>query len=221
MKQFATALRFSLKEQMTNKFAFGLLVVFVPLWYFILGIITPGDMVGFKFALNGDILQANGHNITLVTAGLNVLSMILGFMFYHSAHRSLDFDKRLTRAGLNRVSYMFAKTVVLLIVTALVALYTLVILLAFWHSPNNLFEIWLGFWMISLIYASFGLALGLLISNELVGFFMVIMLSLLDTFLQNPIGNPAANKDFLAYFPSYSAMQLSVAGGATHLFADT
>ncbi len=220
MRQFTAALKFSFKEQMTNRFAFGLLVVFVPIWYWMIGAITSGDAVAFRFRPTGNFIQANGHDLVLITAGLNVLTMILGFMFFHSAHRSLAFDKRLTRAGLTRFGFIAAKTVSLVVGTAVVALYTTLILIAFWHFPHNIFEVWLGFWMASLIYGAFGLLLGMLIDNELVGFFIVIMLSMMDTFLQNPIGNPAANKAFLAYFPSYGATQLDVAGGFTHTFAN-
>lgn len=219
MKQFSSALKFSFREQLTNKFAFGLLIIFVPIWYVMLGTITSSTKQPFRFRPTGNILYANGHDLVLITAGLNVLAMILGFMFFHSAHHSLEFDKRLTRAGLSKVGVMLAKATALVVITALVALYTVLILIIFWHFPNNLFEIWLGFWGVSLIYGSFGLLLGMLINNELVGFFLVIMLSMTDTFLQNPLGNPAANKPFLEYFPSYGTMQLSVAGGFTHLFA--
>lgn len=219
MKQFLTALKFSFKEQLTNKFAFGLLVIFVPIWYWMVGAITPNTAVAFRFRPTGSFIQANGHNLILITAGLNVLTMILGFMFFHSAHRSLDFDRRLTRAGLKRFGFIGAKVTALMVTTALVALYTTLVLVAFWHFPHNTAEVWLGFWLASLIYGSLGLLLGLLINNELVGFFIVIMFSMMDTFLQNPVGNPAANKTFLEYFPSYSPMQLSVAGGFTRLFA--
>jgi ABC-2 type transport system permease protein len=53
------------------------------------------------------------------------------------------------------------------------------------------------------------------VTNELVGFFLVIMASLLDTSLQNPFGNPLSNQPLLKFFPSFGAMQLEVAGGFT------
>lgn len=219
MRQFITALKFSVKEQITNKFAFGLLIIFVPIWYWTLGAITPATPLSFRFRPTGTFIQANGHDLTLISAGLNLLTMILGFMFYHAAQRSLDFDRRLTRAGLNRLAFIAASTVTVLATTAAVALYMVLVLLLFWHFPHNIFEVWLGFWLVSLTYASIGRVLGMLLNNELVGFFIIVMFSMMDVFLQNPLGNPAANKPFLAYFPSYSAMQLSVAGGFTHIFA--
>src|SRR5215469_609483 len=187
MRQYLAALKFSFKEQLSNKFAFGLLVAFVPIWYWMLGAITPGTAVAFRFRPTSGFIQANGHDLVLFTAGLNVLAMILGFMFFHSAHRSLEFDKRLTRAGLGRFGFIIAKAVALVVTTAIVALYTILILVLFWRFPHNVLEVWLGLWMVSLIYASMGLLLGMLLNNELVGFFLVIMVSMMDTFLQNPI----------------------------------
>lgn len=218
MNQFLTAFRYSIKEQITNKFVFGLLIVFVPLWYWVLGIITPTNNVAFKFSATGTYLQASGHDLTLISAGLNLLTMILGFMFFHSVQRSLEFDKRLIRAGFNRLTFMLANTLTLLAVTAAVATYMVMMLVLFWHFPNNLLEVWLGFWLVSLTYGSLGRIMGLLLNSELPGFIFIVMFSMIDVFLQNPLGNPAANKPFLQFFPSYSAMQLSVAGGFTHLF---
>ena len=78
--------------------------------------------------------------------------------------------------------------------------------------------IWLGFWWAALIYGGFGLLLGVLVTNELAGFFLVIMVSQMDTFLQNPLGNPLGNQPVLRDFPSFGATQLTVAGGFTNLF---
>ncbi|HEV2236800.1 MAG TPA: hypothetical protein VGR57_09095 [Ktedonobacterales bacterium] len=49
------------------------------------------------------------------------------------------------------------------------------------------------------------------------GFFLIIMLSLMDTFLQNPYGNPVANKLVLQWFPAYGPTQIAVAGGFNHV----
>ncbi len=41
------------------------------------------------------------------------------------------------------------------------------------------------------------------------------MLSIVDAFLQNPSGNPAANRAIVEYFPSYLPMQMAVGGALT------
>lgn len=40
--------------------------------------------------------------------------------------------------------------------------------------------------------------------------------SLMDTFLQNPLGNPLANKPVLQWFPSFGPTQFAVAGAFGH-----
>jgi len=96
-----------------------------------------------------------------------------------------------------------------------VALYAALALLIFWRPPS-LLMIWVGFFGAALIYGALGLFLGALVTSEVAGFFLVIMVSLLDTVFQNPVDNPLGNKPALQYFPSYGPTQVVVGGGFTH-----
>ena len=42
------------------------------------------------------------------------------------------------------------------------------------------------------------------------------MISILDTFLENPVDNPLANKPILQFFPSYGPTQFAAAGAFHH-----
>jgi hypothetical protein len=98
-----------------------------------------------------------------------------------------------------------------------VALYTALVLLAFWRpSPAGLAAIAAGYAVIALTYGAFGLLLGVLVKGDLEGFFLIIMGGLFDTFLQNPLGNPLANKPILQWFPSFGPMQFAVGGSLGH-----
>ena len=66
-----------------------------------------------------------------------------------------------------------------------------------------------GFAVMAIEYGALGLLLGVLVKGDLEGFFLIIMGGLVDTFLQNPVGNPVANKPLLAYFPSFRPMQVA------------
>jgi hypothetical protein len=140
-------------------------------------------------------------------------------MFFASTHKGILFDRRLVLSGYPQTLLILGKLLALGLVTALIALYTSLMLFLFWHPgrPVSLPLIWLGFWAAALIYGSFGVLLGVLVTNELAGFFLVIMLSLVDTSLQNPLGNPIANQPILKEFPSFGAMQVEVAGGFTRV----
>jgi hypothetical protein len=54
------------------------------------------------------------------------------------------------------------------------------------------------------------------VRGDLEGFFLIIMISMLDTFLENPVDNPLANKPLLEFFPSYAPTQFAAAGAFHH-----
>lgn len=215
-KRYATAARYTLLEQLKNRLAIILLVLFVPAWYYFAYIFTDSSTVAFKFRATGAVLQVGTFPIALLTLGLNAVTLIVGFMFFAATRKSMRFDHRLVLSGYRQVQLILAKMTTLVIVALVVALYASVILWLFWR-PSVLPMVWLSLFLASLIYGGLGVLLGVLVRGELEGFFIIIMVSLIDTFLQNPIGNPAANKDFVVGFPAYAPTQLAVAGGFTHI----
>ena len=216
---YPVATRYALLEHARNRLALGLLLVFVPLWFLIIGVMIPASPVAFKLMSMGAFVRINGHDLTLVTAGFNALTLIVGFMLFSATRRNADFDRRLVLCGYARSTLLLAKLTALAGVAVLVALYAIVVLAVFWPSPTLPF-VWLGFLTDALIYGALGVLLGVLVTNELAGFFIVIMVSLMDTFLQAPVENPLANKPFLVAFPSYGPMQVAVSGGFHQAFPE-
>jgi ABC-2 type transport system permease protein len=217
VRRYLTATYYAVFEQARNHLALGLLMVFVPIWYLAIGAMMPeGAPVAFRFEPTQAWLQVDGHNLGLLTAGLSALSLIVGFMFFIAARKDTEFDHRLVLSGYPQPLLILGKLTGLVLVTALVSLYASLVLLAFWR-PEAWLLVWLGFWCAALIYGAFGLLLGVLVRSELAGFFLIIMVSMLDTFFQNPVDNPVANQPFLRFLPSYAPTQVYVAGGFTHL----
>lgn len=211
--QFPTALKFSVREQSRNRLAALLLVMFVPLWYLLMISIAGDKDLEFKLYSTGQMLSVDGKHVTLITAGLNSLTMIAGFVVFDAVRKALNFDKRLAFAGFRQSTLIGAKMLAIGIVAGSIALYTALALLIFWRPGfTGWATILLGFVTMTLTYGSLGLLLGVLVKNDLEGFFLIIMGGLTDTFLQNPLGNPAANKPVLQYFPSFGPMQFSVGG---------
>ena len=96
-----------------------------------------------------------------------------------------------------------------------VGIYAAAVLLAFWR-PSGVWAIAAAFILGAATYAAFGLLIGVLVRGDLEGFFLVIMISMLDTFLENPVDNPLANKAILEFFPSYAPTQFAAAGAFHH-----
>jgi ABC-2 type transport system permease protein len=172
-RQFPVALRFALRNQSRNRLAWLLLVVFVPAWYLLMQAITGHTTLTFRLFATGRVLVVDGGHLTLISAGLNSVTIIVGFAI-----------------------------VAIAIVAVAVAVFTSLVLLAFWRPglPGWL-AIGAAFTVIALGYGAFGLFLGVLVRSDLEGFSLIIMGGLMDTFLQNPLGNPLAGKPVLEWFP--------------------
>ncbi|WIG59019.1 MAG: hypothetical protein OJF49_001766 [Ktedonobacterales bacterium] len=209
---YLTATRYTLLELARNRLAIGLLALFLPIWYVLLGEAVGTGDAEFKLKSTGTFVYVDAHTLTLLTAGFNAITLIIGFLIFASTRKGGDFDRRLVLSGLSQPVMVLAKLSALVVTAAAVSLYAVLILLVFWR-PENLALVWMGLFSAALIYGTFGMLLGVLVRSELAGFFIIIMVSLLDTLFQNPVDNPAANKDFLAWFPSFGPTQLAVAGG--------
>ncbi len=215
--QFPTALRFAVRNQTRNRLAAALLIGFVPAWYALMLAIVGHQQLVFRLFATGRVLAVDGGRMTLINAGLNALSMIVGFAVFDAIRKALAFDKRLVFAGYRQLTLIGAKTLSVAVVAAAVALYAAVVLLVFWRpQPAGWLSILAGYAVIALTYGAFGLLLGVLVKGDLEGFFLIIMGGLMDTFLQNPLGNTLANKPVLEWFPSFGPMQFAVGGAFAH-----
>ncbi len=208
--QFPTALRFAVRNQARNRLAWVLLAAFVPVWDLMMVGIVGHDPLDFRLFSTGRLLHADGRELSLVTAGMNSLTLVVGFAVFAAIRRALPLDRRLVFAGYRQSLLVAAKAGATAIVAALVAAYGSVVLLVFWQPPVAAWaSVLLAFAVMTLEYGALGLLLGVLVKGDLEGFFLIIMGGLMDTFLQNPVGNPLANRPVLQYFPSFGPMQFA------------
>lgn len=212
-RQFPVAWRFALRNQTRNRLAWLLLTGFVPVWYELMLGIAGHTPLTFRLYATGRLLTVDSGHLTLITAGLNSVTMIVGFAIFAAIRRTLAFDRRLVYAGYRTATLIIAKTLAIAVIAAGVAGYTALMLLAFWRPGlAGWAAILAAFAVIALTYGALGLLLGVLVRNDLEGFFLIIMGGLMDTFLQNPLGNPLASKPVLEWFPSFGPTQFAVAG---------
>jgi ABC-2 type transport system permease protein len=214
-QQFDTAIRLTLRAQLRNRFAWILLVVFVPVWYLIIGSMAGHGSVGFRLRATGGTLMVDGHDLTLITAGLSAITLITGFVVFAAVRRSLPFDRRLVLSGYRPVALIAAKTNAALAQAIGIGAYAAAVMLVFWR-PSGVWSIAAAFMLGAATYAALGLLIGVLVRGDLEGFFLIIMIAMLDTFLENPVDNPLANKPVLVFFPSYGPTQFAAAGAFHH-----
>jgi ABC-2 type transport system permease protein len=214
-QQLDTAIRLSLAGQVRNRFAWILLVAFVPVWYLLIGSMISHTGVAFRLRATGTTLVVDAHNLTLITAGLSSITLITGFVVFATIRRSRPFDRRLVLSGYRPSALIAAKTCGALVQAVAIGAYAAIIMLFFWR-PAGVWAIAVTFMLAAATYAALGLLIGVLVRGDLEGFFLIIMVSLLDTFLENPVDNPLANKPILEFFPSYGPTQFAAAGAFHH-----
>jgi ABC-2 type transport system permease protein len=214
-QQLETAVRLTLAAQVRNRLAWVLLAVFVPVWYLLTGSTIPHKGVSFRLRAAGAVVVVDGHNLTLITAGLSAITLITGFVVFATVRRSLPFDRRLVLSGYRHGALIAAKTNAALAQAVGIGAYATLVMLVFWR-PAGIWAIAVTFILGAATYAAFGLLIGVLVRGDLEGFFLIIMISLVDTFLENPVENPLANKPVLEFFPSYGSTQFAGAGVFRH-----
>ena len=214
-QQLEVAVRHSLAAQSRNRLAWILLVAFVPGWYLLIGSMIPHEGATFLLRSNENRLVVDGHDLTLITAGLSAITLITGFVVFSATRRAIPFDRRLILSGYRPAALVTAKTAAALAVAVAVGGYAAVVMLAFWR-PAGLWSVAAAFILAAASYAALGLLVGVLVRGDLEGFFLIIMTALLDTFLENPVDNPLANKPILEFFPSYGPTQFAAAGAFHH-----
>ena len=219
-QQLDTAIQLSLAGQVRNRLAWVLLVAFVPVWYLLIGSMIPQAGTDFRLRATGTTLVVDGHDLTLITAGLSAITLITGFVVFAAVRRSAPFDRRLVLSGYRPAALIAAKISAALVQAVAVGAYAAIIMLFFWR-PAAVWSIAVTFMLAAATYAAFGLLIGVVVRGDLEGFFLIIMISMLDTFLENPVDNPLANKALLEFFPSYAPTQFAAAGAFHHQALDS
>jgi hypothetical protein len=134
---------------------------------------------------------------------------------FATVRRARAFDRRLVLSGYRPSALIAAKTCGALVQAVAIGAYAAVVMLFFWR-PAGLWAIAVTFMLAAATYAALGLLIGVLVRGDLEGFFLIIMIAMLDTFLENPVDNPLANKPMLEFFPSYGPTQFAAAGAFHH-----
>lgn len=215
--QFRTTFRLSLVELRHNRFALALLLAYLPAWYGIIASLTEGT-VAFKLRAFGVTVIATQLRLGILTGMLNATTLIMGFVGVSVTRQSAAVDQRLVLCGHSRAALLAGRLTALGIAAAVVAVYATAVLLLFF-TPRHFLTVAAGGFAGIAVYVAIGIVAGVVLPGDLEALFFIIMLSIVDTFLQNPIGTAAANHQIVEFFPSYLPTQMVVAGALTSMVA--
>ncbi|MFI1170956.1 ABC transporter permease [Streptomyces melanogenes] len=211
---FRTGAGFALLEHARTRLAIVLVVVYIPLWLTMEHwFVTPAP-ARFLLRATGRTVTVDGNHLTMVSGAINTVTLIVGFMMFMTTFKALAFDSRLALAGYPRSCLLVSKVIAMTVASALVAGYATLIVCWYW-DPVRPALLALGLFTAAVSYGGIGMLLGAFLRSDLAGLFVIIMTSLLDTMLQNPMSNTEADKQGLQFLPGYGPTQIGVAAGFT------
>lgn len=214
MNAYLVAARYSLLELAKNRLAMVVLLCLVPVLIWLVDAVVTEEVLSFRHRSTDTRIEAPGHQVTMVGGVLNLVSLLVGFAMFTSSHRSGDFDRRLARAGYPRSALILAKLTMLVAAAGAVSGYTTAWTAWHWSAQQPLL-LCAGMFLGGTIYGAIGLFLALFLPEELEGAFVIIVATVIDNVVQNPIINPTADADAVLLLPGYGAMQVCLAGAFT------
>ncbi|MCT2581897.1 ABC transporter permease [Actinophytocola gossypii] len=208
------ATRYEIAQHGRNRVALALVVAFIPIWLTLVHMIIPSGPIAFHHDVTGRVVELDANQLSMISGAMNAVTLIIGFMMFSAVRRSSDFDRRLVLAGYARSALLVAKLLALGLAAAVVSLYATSVLMLFW-MPELLVPFYLSLVLSGLTYGGIGILLGVVFRTELAGMFLIIMISLVDVMVQNPIITPSTGVDGFSLLPTYGAMQNSVGAAFT------
>jgi hypothetical protein len=209
---FTTATRYAVTEHVRNQFAMVLVAVFIPLWTMLAYLVMPDSPARMRLRATGEMLAPRGNEITEISGALNAVTLITGFMMFAATFSGHDFDRRLAMAGYPRAHLMLAKVAALAVASAAVSAYATAVTCLIW-TPRQPLLLAVALFGAALTYGVLGVGFGALMRREVEGMFAILMTSIIDLGLQNPITSSGSESPVTRFLPSYGAMQASTAAG--------
>ncbi len=203
------ATRYEITQHGRNRVALALVVAFIPVWLTLVHVIIPAGPVSFYHNVSDRVVELDANRLSVISGAMNAVTLIVGFMMFSAVRRSSDFDRRLVLAGYPRSALLVAKLLALGLAAAVVSLYATVVLLLFW-APDLVIPFYFSLVLSGLTYGGIGILLGVVFRTELAGMFLIIMISLVDVMVQNPIISPSTRSGAITLLPTYGAMQNAV-----------
>lgn len=205
----ATASRYALIGHARNRFAMLLVVVYIPVWIALAYLTIPDQPAPFRLRATGDILSPPGNHLTQITGALNAVTLIAGFMMFAATFTGGAFDRRLAMAGYPRYHLVLAKLCALTLVCGAIAVYATAVIELAW-PPQQPLLLAAALFCAALTYGALGVVFGSVLRREVEGMFAILMISVLDVALQNPLSSSGSDSAVVRFLPTYGAVQASM-----------
>ncbi|MET8569209.1 ABC transporter permease [Streptomyces sp. NPDC004783] len=206
---YVTASRYALTGHARNRFAMLLVVVYIPVWITLAYVTIPERAAPFRLRATNETLSPPGNHLTQITGALNAVTLIAGFMMFAATFTGGAFDRRLAMAGYPRHHLVLGKLSALTLVCATVAVYATACAGFAW-SPRQPLVLAAALFCAALTYGTLGVVFGSVLRREVEGMFAILMISVIDVALQNPLSSSGSDSALVRFLPSYGAVQASM-----------
>ncbi|MBW5423515.1 hypothetical protein GKQ77_18440 [Streptomyces sp. BG9H] len=200
-------------SHLRNRLAMALALFFLPLWIVLVRVSAYSSVRPFSVKAAGLRELLDSNQVAQLAGMLNAVTTVTGFMMFMVTIKAREMDRRLVLAGCSRLELLGARFSSLVVVATVLSLYTALLLhlslpvQQFWWLAGSLLAA-------NVTYGAFGLMLGSLLRGELEGFFVVIMVSLVDAGMQNPTVK-VVDLPGLDVLPLHGALQSALAATFT------
>ncbi len=158
------------------------------------------------------------RNTTIAFITLFTISFLAAFFGFYLMLSAKQADRRLILCGYQPFDILAARSIILVVLCALLTLYVLAILSPFF-APKNWPSFFGGMFLCSLIYGLYGKVVGILIARELEGTWVVMVLPFLDTgYLEMPGFSSVLNQGWLKLMPGYFPSQITIDSAFSTVF---
>ncbi|PPS91476.1 ABC transporter permease [Streptomyces sp. MH60] len=206
---FVTASRYALIGHARNRFAMLLVVVYIPVWIALAYVTIPDRPAPFRLRATGEVLSPPGNHLTQITGALNAVTLIAGFMMFAATFTGGAFDRRLAMAGYPRYHLVLAKLSALTLVCVAISVYATAVTGFAW-TPRQPLLLTAALFGAALTYGALGVVFGSVLRREVEGMFAILMISVLDVALQNPLSSSGSDSAVVRFLPTYGAVQASM-----------
>ncbi|MEV7159083.1 ABC transporter permease [Streptomyces misionensis] len=209
---FTTATRYDLIAHARNRFAMLLVVFFIPAWVSLVYLTIPRAAAPFHLASTGERLAPAGNELTQITGALNAVTLVTGFMMFAATFTGGRFDRRLAMAGYPRTHLVLAKAASMILASVLLAAYATAAMCIAW-TPKQPCLLAAALFCAALTYGAMGVVFGSLLRRDVEGMFALVMTSVIDVALQNPMVSSGADNPLTRLLPTYGSVQAATAAG--------
>lgn len=190
------------------------LLVVIPAAFFLVIYLTTNQKV-FPFRIasltNEVFLMVSARDISLVFFAIASTGFLTSFLALTLIQRNVSVNRRLIVCGYHPFVLFLSHLFVLLLLTVAISIY-IGLSLTLFFTPWHLFNVIVGLVLAGWVYGCYGLLIGSLISGELEGILLIVLLANIDAgWLQNPLFYADAQNQVIirflpAFFPSQTAI---------------